>query len=242
MKIKQRKFRNLINKKFGRWTVIKKAETIKHKTMWLCKCSCGTEKKVYVYNLITGKTISCGCKQKEIIGNLNKGKSLSKETKRKISLVKKEKYSGKNHPRYGIELTSETKNKISDSLKIKYKEDPYLWANRPKLFGEDNPNWNPNLTDKDRQHTRKYLDYILWRKKVYERDGYTCQLCTNNIGGNLTAHHIESYSSNKKLRTKVSNGVTLCEKCHKKFHSFYGYGNNIKKQFEEFKKSYNHAH
>ena len=32
----------------------------------------------------------------------------------------------------------------------------------------------------------------------------------------------------------MTNGVTLCEDCHKEFHKIYGYGNNTEKQYEEF--------
>ncbi len=39
---------------------------------------------------------------------------------------------------------------------------------------------------------------------------------------------------NKELRTTLTNGITLCETCHKNFHHQYGYGNNTKKQFEKW--------
>jgi hypothetical protein len=45
---------------------------------------------------------------------------------------------------------------------------------------------------------------------------------------------IESYMSNKKLRLELSNGACLCVSCHTKFHKTYGYGDNTRKQFNEF--------
>ncbi len=56
----------------------------------------------------------------------------------------------------------------------------------------------------------------------------------DNSGGNLVAHHIESYNSNKDLRTTLENGITLCVDCHDKFHHIYGRGNNTREQFDEF--------
>ena len=58
-----------------------------------------------------------------------------------------------------------------------------------------------------------------WRKSVYIRDNYTCQMCgnrsTKNSGIVLNAHHIIKFSENKDLRFDIDNGVTLCEHCHK---------------------------
>ena len=50
----------------------------------------------------------------------------------------------------------------------------------------------------------------------------------------LNAHHLINYTANKKLRLDKSNGITLCEMCHKKFHSKYGNKNNNKQQLDEF--------
>lgn len=44
--------------KFGSWTVLD-ALPVQHKV--LCRCSCGAEKRVNKYNLLSGKSTSCGC-------------------------------------------------------------------------------------------------------------------------------------------------------------------------------------
>ena len=64
---------------------------------------------------------------------------------------------------------------------------------------------------------RRTPEYRIWRKQVYERDNYTCQHCGKK-GGRLNAHHIKPFSKWENLRTEVDNGITLCEKCHKKLH------------------------
>lgn len=100
--------------------------------------------------------------------------------------------------------------------------------------GENSHAWNPNKPIEEREKERKYPEYYEWRKKVYSRDGFTCQCCGDDKGGNLVAHHYINYMENVELRTDINNGITLCNICHKKFHDIYGYTNNNKTQFEEF--------
>ena len=101
-------------------------------------------------------------------------------------------------------------------------------------YGNLNPAYNPNLTLEDRIRGRNYYSYRKWRSKVYERDNYTCQCCGDSKGHNLQAHHMNCYSDFPTQRSDVNNGVTLCIKCHKLFHSMYGFKHNTKEQFNEF--------
>lgn len=126
--------------------------------------------------------------------------------------------------------TNEYKQKISDANSG---ENNWMFGR----FGDKSPMWNPNLTDEDRLDTRKYKEYSEWRRLVFERDKYTCQVCRHTKGGNLTAHHLNGYHWDKAGRTDVNNGVTLCESCHKKFHRIYGYGDNDFFQFAQFQTS-----
>lgn len=70
------------------------------------------------------------------------------------------------------------------------------------------------LYTKAGRHTGKYAE---WRRQVFERDNYTCQHCGKK-GVSLNAHHIKEYAKFPELRYDIRNGVTLCEKCHKKIH------------------------
>ena len=99
--------------------------------------------------------------------------------------------------------------------------------------GENNPNYNPNKTDEEREKERKYLLYNKWVCEVLKRDNYTCQCC-GQYGGKLNAHHKDGHDWCIEKRTDVTNGVTLCEECHRKFHKVYGKGNNTEQQFEDF--------
>ena len=52
----------LTGQRFGRLTVLSRAENGKHgNTRWLCRCDCGNEKIVPADNLLYGYTKSCGC-------------------------------------------------------------------------------------------------------------------------------------------------------------------------------------
>ena len=99
--------------------------------------------------------------------------------------------------------------------------------------GENHYRWNPNLTYEDRTKERKSeKDYIPFIKSVLQRDNYCCQCCHSKR--NLVVHHKDGYNWCIDRRTDLSNGVTLCNDCHKNFHNIYGYGNNTEIQWNEY--------
>ena len=59
---------NLTGQKFGRLTVVARAENQKKAVMWKCLCECGKETTEQRTALITGRTKSCGCWYKESRG------------------------------------------------------------------------------------------------------------------------------------------------------------------------------
>lgn len=79
---------------------------------------------------------------------------------------------------------------------------------------EKNPNWQGGKTI-ERQKAMAQQEYKLWRKSVFERDNHTCRECGKR-GGNMEAHHIKSWKNYPELRYEITNGVTLCLKCHRK--------------------------
>ena len=53
---------DLTGEKFGRWTVIQKAENDHNgRSQYLCRCECGTEKVLRRSSLTSGNSKSCGC-------------------------------------------------------------------------------------------------------------------------------------------------------------------------------------
>jgi 5-methylcytosine-specific restriction endonuclease McrA len=75
------------------------------------------------------------------------------------------------------------------------------------------------------------IPYRNWRAAIFTRDNFTCQHC-GQYSGCLYAHHIKPYSEIIQFYeiTKyeealecdelwdINNGITLCEKCHRKIH------------------------
>ena len=101
--------------------------------------------------------------------------------------------------------------------------------------GENHHNWNPELTDEDRQERSRMLGYKDFVKQVMQRDYYMCQI--TGIKGNskiLVVHHLNSFDNDKENRLNQDNAILIHKDIHKLFHSIYGYGNNTKEQFEEF--------
>jgi hypothetical protein len=52
--------------RFGRYTVIERAETMTGAVHWVCLCDCGTEKVVRGTHLRSGKIVSCGCYSRDM--------------------------------------------------------------------------------------------------------------------------------------------------------------------------------
>lgn len=104
-----------------------------------------------------------------------------------------------------------------------------------KLFQtkENHWKWNPNKTDEERLKNRDIYENKVFTQKVMSRDNYTCQCCGQQHK-DIQVHHLDSWDWCIERRFDETNGITLCDNCHKNFHHIYGYGNNTKHQFEEW--------
>lgn len=121
--------------------------------------------------------------------------------------------------------------------KILKKHGEYLCrkcANKKYNSGQNNCNWNPELSDEDRKLKRsvneEYKELI---KKVFHRDNYICQCCGRHAK-KLNAHHKNGYSWYIEGRYDVNNCVTLCDNCHINFHTIYGKSHNTQEQYIEW--------
>lgn len=81
------------------------------------------------------------------------------------------------------------------------------------VIGENNPRWRGGITTRNRI-LRESIQCREWREKVFERDQFTCMKC-GQLGGRLQADHVKPWSIYPELRFDVSNGQTLCVKCHR---------------------------
>jgi len=97
------------------------------------------------------------------------------------------------------------------------------WGSSPdrSTVGAKNWRWKGGKCD-----THTGLEYVEWRKRIYVRDGFTCQLC-GEVGGKIHAHHLKCFSEFPEKRYLDDNGVTLCVPCHKEIHKTWRLMKNV---------------
>jgi len=107
-----------------------------------------------------------------------------------------------------------------------------IWVSMNKR-GKNSYLWKGGITPIIKQ-IRNSNKYKQWRQDIFIRDDFTCQKC-GQVGGELEAHHIKSFSKLiqevKKYLPLLSlyegamiytplwnlkNGITLCKKCHRR--------------------------
>ena len=134
----------------------------------------------------------------------NKGKKWDEEVKKKMSESHKRNpnfyWLGKKRNVWWLHVNRkptslETRKKLSEALR-----------------GEKSYLWRGGIT-KENKRSYKSLEYKLWREAVFKRDNWTCQVC-GAVGVYLEADHIKAWAYYPELRYEVSNGRTLCKKCH----------------------------
>lgn len=154
------------------------------------------------------------------IAGWNRGKHLTEEHKANISLGNKGKRSGKTWEEiYGAGRAASLRVEHSERFKSwdghpwrhpRTDEERAFLSSRPAKRGPDHWNWQGGVT-----RYYKYLDggWFKKRKEIYERDGWSCQVCgTHCHGREIQCHHIvpfffSEYSGDDNL-------VTLCNSCH----------------------------
>lgn len=152
------------------------------------------------------KKIKLSKEHKKNIGLSRLGHSVSLETRKKISESEKSKT-----------ISPATKKKMSKTF---FKKGIVPWNKGLKGFlsGDKSPSWKGGISGWQKK-IRTSTEYKEWRKKVFARDSYTCQICGQK-GCRLHADHIKQFAFYPSLRLSVSNGRTLCEPCHRKTDTY----------------------
>jgi 5-methylcytosine-specific restriction endonuclease McrA len=149
-------------------------------------------------------------------------------------------HKGENNPNFNNNWSKKQKENQSIITKEAMTEEVIqkMRDNQYDRTGSNNPNYidGRNSLVMSIRHLKESKQ---WKIKIFKRDNYTCQDC-GQIGYNLNAHHEKSFADlmkeflqeynqfspiedketlirlamNWKPFWEISNGKTLCEKCH----------------------------
>jgi hypothetical protein len=176
---------------------------------------------------------ACGCRQfakkgnRFILGHTWKGKhwTLSKKTKKKMSLARKGKYKGKNHPMWGKHRSKETKEKLSKANSGKNNPNwgkKGVWAGkkRPAFSGKNNPNFGKKgyWAGKKRPEWSKKMkgkNHPMWGKHHSKKTRKKQSLA---LSGKNNPMYGKTHS--KKIRKKLSKSSK--KKCGGKNNGMWG--------------------
>lgn len=135
----------------------------------------------------------------------------------------------------GLKMSKEWKEKLRQA---KLKNPTRYWLGKERL------NLRKDIKSKYIERRKQIMQsgkYQRWRKIVYERDDYTCQECglKNKKGLSksviLNSHHIITMKSDESKCFDKNNGITLCDKCHRKT---IGKEKSFEKKFKKIINSY----
>ena len=247
--IKKIDYSYIIGKRYGRITVVKKDEFLSlklKKEYYMCICDCGKEKSMRATDLHLDKIKSCGCfkpPQYKNIKNQKYGKLIALEY------------------RY-------TFNKKAYWM-CKCECDNVVIVSSSNLCSGHTTTCGCKQKASYKGKLSKHFRNLAYPQvlKCLEFSGYSCYLTGSK--DSLEVHHLNSFLNiymdaikildlpifddfdkyNKEEKNEIdamflelhnkAELIVLCKKVHVQFHKEYGYKNNFKQQFIDFKKNFN---
>ena len=163
---------DLKGQKFGKLTVIERAENKGKNTRWLCLCECGNKTIVHAISLRSGSTKSCGC-YKSIAPKLSNTKhGMSHTTTHKIWCDIKSRCFCLNDPAYknyggrGITMCDRWKNSFEafyeDVSKLPHFNEKGFTLDRIDNDGNYEPNnvrWVDRITQGNNKRNNRLISY-----------------------------------------------------------------------------------
>lgn len=226
-------YEDLTNEHFGWWYVEglshKKQKPDKKSTIyWKCKCKCGNNGIVQSGSLKNGASKSCGCYLIHLHKTNPKYDLSGKQFGNWYVIRKAEKYDVKNGCRWEcVCRCGRIKNVLTGSLKCSNEESCCSVCKRKQLEAERLAKYkDPYFIDRDGRRNRPRH----WRMSILKRDNFRYKICGDRK--RIQAHHISAWKHDIDNRYNLDNGICLCYKCHRNYHSVCGSGKNTKIEFE----------
>lgn len=223
-----------VGEKFGRWTILGAGDK---RGQSLCGCECGRVRDVDNYTLTKGLSESCGC----ITAELNKSRREIIEVgtvSGQLTVIGPSETSGysKCECSCGKVCNVANSNIINKKTKscgcLRKQKASKRMKKLNKIYkGERHWNWQGGKSGK-RATLMSREEYKTWRRKVFEKDNFECQKC-GQVGRELRAHHIYNFANYPERRLDITNGITLCDRCHRQFHHINGFKTN-REQLNKF--------
>jgi 5-methylcytosine-specific restriction endonuclease McrA len=204
---------DLVGQKFGRWTVVERAENGKYgHSYYLCRCDCDNEKIVRGCHLINGTSKSCGC---SIRIDLT-GQRFYRLTVIKFSHMDKHKSS-----HFLCECDCSNVTVVRGAALISGLTRSCGCLQKEIVSQKIIPESEHEIRKKDLNY-RNTKDYKEMKKRVWEDCFSECQICNKPLikgkskDSGEVAHvkSLKDFNYNFEEFHNISNLILLCRLCH----------------------------